>query len=383
MKVAVVGAGAAGTAAAWAARRAGADVTVLHERAGASALSSGAADDEPWETHAPARELSGEERELLALLGFRSRQGSLLVATSAGVIRPARAADSAVLDLSELAGKRIAVADVVRDDWDGRLVARALSSSAFARKTATRFEAIELDLGDVRALPAWDLAARFDEAAEREKLRSELAKARGERDAWLFGPWLGCRPGTADALRQEVGLALGEVLSAPGGAAGARFEAARDALLEAAKIPARLARVLRVKRDGSGFVLELESGDPLSVEQVVLATGGMIASGVLLDPARPAHAGGACFHPSLEAPVSLEVGGEPVDAVSTLHGVDFAAHGVELVERVGIATEGGAARGAPGIFVAGDAIADRPRTFLRALASGIRAGKLAAAPHAS
>src|SRR5687767_14513449 len=48
--VVVIGAGAAGTAAAWAAARAGASVMVLHDRAGATALYSGALDLVPWDS---------------------------------------------------------------------------------------------------------------------------------------------------------------------------------------------------------------------------------------------------------------------------------------------------------------------------------------------
>ena len=49
MRVAVVGGGIAGLSAAWAARRAGADVTVLFDRPGASSLYSGALDVSSWE----------------------------------------------------------------------------------------------------------------------------------------------------------------------------------------------------------------------------------------------------------------------------------------------------------------------------------------------
>lgn len=375
MKVVVVGAGVAGCAAAWAAQRAGAEVEVLHDRGGASALGSGAADWEPWEQAAVPHALSPDERELAELLGVSVGERPCLVATSAGVLRSARARDSALLDLSDLGGKRIAVADLPRDDWDAPLLCRALSASAWAKQTGTRFEPRALGLEDASRLPSFDLAARCDDDAA--TLVAALGEARGEADAWLLGPWLGTRPGVAEAVARGVGLPLGEVLSAPGGAAGARFEARRDALLGPS---ARRARVERVKAATAGFELWLEGGEKVRAERVVLAIGGVLAAGVVLDPARPGHPGGACFHPSLDAPVTMQVDGQPVDAVSTLHGVDLASHGVELLERVGIAADGAAARGAPGLFVAGDAVADRPRTWLRALASGMAAGRAAAAP---
>src|SRR5262245_13038048 len=58
-RVIVVGAGIAGTAAAWSARRRGAEVTIVSAGAGASALGSGAVDDAPWERLARASAVLG------------------------------------------------------------------------------------------------------------------------------------------------------------------------------------------------------------------------------------------------------------------------------------------------------------------------------------
>jgi pyruvate/2-oxoglutarate dehydrogenase complex dihydrolipoamide dehydrogenase (E3) component len=111
---------------------------------------------------------------------------------------------------------------------------------------------------------------------------------------------------------------------------------------------------------------------------VVLALGGVAAGGVRVDPSKPSHAGGACFHASVEAPVTLDLDGVAVDRASTLHGIDFVALGVEALERVGIAASGCSARGLERVFVAGDCVADRPRTALEAVRSGIAAGRAAA-----
>jgi hypothetical protein len=51
-----------------------------------------------------------------------------------------------------------------------------------------------------------------------------------------------------------------------------------------------------------------------------------------------------------------------------------------LLDHVGIATDedGRVTAGGPGLFAAGELVADRPRTWLDALATGARAGVLAA-----
>ena len=369
MKVVVVGAGVAGTAAAWAARRAGAEVAVVHDRAGASALASGAADWDRWQASTGQHALEADAVALASALGYST--DPCLVCTASGVLRPAQGRDRAVLDLAPLAGRRIGVADLARDDWDAELIARALSSSAWARTTETRFAPRALALSDVQHASSWDLAARFDDPGEREKLAAELVKGRGEVDAWLCGPWLGTAAGAHEALRQRVELPLGEALSPPGGAAGARFESARDALLEQAGIETRREAVSEVVVGSGRIDVHLAGGERWGADRLVLALGGVAAGGVRLAEAR------ARFELSLGAPVTLQIDGLSTDAVSTLHGVDFAAHGPALLEQVGIATVGAAALGTPSVFVAGDVMADRPRTWLRALVTGLQAGRAA------
>ncbi|MBI3205721.1 MAG: FAD-dependent oxidoreductase [Myxococcales bacterium] len=369
MKVVVVGGGVAGTAAAWAARRAGAEVVVVHDRAGASALASGAADWDPWEAATGKHALDADAALLAAALGYLT--DPCVVCTASGVVRAAHGRDRAVLDLGPLAGRRVAVADITRDDWDAELIARALGASAWARTTETRFVPRAIGFSAAEYGSSWDLAARFDDPGEREALTTELTKAQGEVDAWLLGPWLGTAPGVAEALADRVGLPLGEALSLPGGAAGARFESARDTALAQAGVEARNEKASGVLHGDRQLEVKLEGGDRLVADRVVLALGGLLAGGVRLDEAR------AGFELSLDAPVMLQVDGQSIDAVSTLHGVDLAAHGGSFLERVGIATEGAAACGEPLVFVAGDVMADRPRTWLRALVSGLAAGRAA------
>ena len=68
LRLAVIGAGAAGTAAAWYAARQGARVTVLSARAGSSSLSSGALDFD-YDEAGVGPELAPEVSEFAAALG--------------------------------------------------------------------------------------------------------------------------------------------------------------------------------------------------------------------------------------------------------------------------------------------------------------------------
>src|SRR5687768_14450385 len=106
--VVVVGGGIAGTAAAWLLARRGARATVIHDRAGSSALYSGAL-DEP--NGADSLELDADARAFVDALGLW-RLAKTRIATREGVVRAAFGADQALLDLEPLAGRRIAVADV-------------------------------------------------------------------------------------------------------------------------------------------------------------------------------------------------------------------------------------------------------------------------------
>ncbi len=381
MKVIVVGAGIAGTAAAWAACAAGASVHVIHDRPGASALYSGALDVEPWQL---AASFSLDPHVVSFAAAFEAwtvGSSAQRIVTTAGVVRPARGSDTALLDLEPLAGKSIAVLDVAAHSFDARLLALSASAQPWAQQTGTRFLPVkvegvfseeELRYGD------WDLAHLHDDPARLGALAQKLRAATGEQAAWLVGPWLGTEVGIVEALREQMDVAVGETTSPPGGAAGARFEHARDRLLGELGVTRTRARVAKVIRTEAG--LSLTHGTTTeTTDAVILATGGIAVGGLRLDAARPEHPGGACFHPSVEAGLKLELDGHDVERVSTLHGVDFTAVGLGVLERVGIATDDGVrARGHERLLVAGDAVAGRPRTALEAVRAGVVAGKLAA-----
>ncbi len=398
----IVGAGMAGTAAAYAAVSAGAAVTLVYDRAGATALTSGALDLEPWDAplsfeHAKHERDAGRDAELtafLAALGFYRRgaaepKSTCVVATASGVVRSAFGADQALLDLSPLAGKRIAVADVERDDWDAPLLAKTLAVSAWAERTGTSFVPVALGLlrsGHERRIAPYDFAALHDEEARRRSLAEAIEAAPGVADAWLFGPWLGLEPSTVTALRAVVPLPLGETLSPLGGPAGARFEGARDRLLQAHGVAVVHARVTRVEARGPRFALALDAdaggaeARELEAAAVVLATGGVGAGGVTFTWSRPGVVSG--FELPISAPVALALDGETLGGGGSLYGPSLEVLGLGALERVGIACDRlgrpvGTNSPQSGLFVAGDAVAGRPRTMLEAALAGLAAGNVA------
>lgn len=380
-RVLVVGGGAAGTAAAWSARRAGALVTLLHAGPGATALYSGALDREPWSER--ARPAAADELTVafaVALGIWRLGGQPARISTLHGELRPALGRDRALLDLAPFAGKCVAVADALHREHDPRLLVRALEASTWARSARTRFELRDvpglLDESE-QNLSSYDLAKRFDDP-ERSALVARALTAGGEAPAaWLLGPWLGLEVDVAGLLTEAVGVPVGEVSSPPGGAAGGRFEWARDRLLADQGVSVERGVATDISRDGAGWVVT--AGDrQVAAERVVLAFGGVQAGGIRLGAVRPEEPLSLAFRASLAGELPLELDGEPVDRNSTLFGVDFVARGVDVLSRVGLAVDGAAVRGCSGLYAAGDAIAGRPRAVLEAIAAGIAAGAAAA-----
>jgi anaerobic glycerol-3-phosphate dehydrogenase len=376
VKLLVLGAGFAGVAAAFAARRAGASVTLVHAATGASGLYAGAVDG-------PTLPQQGahvaELRELAQALGLRLNPHTLL-ATREGVVRSSQGADTALLDLAPLAGKRIALVDVPRDDWDAPLLLRSFAESPWARSTSTRFELVPLDLlekSSQRRVSPFDFASSF-ERAERPAWLSAVLKDRAGPDAWLFGPWLGVKRDLARELSLAAGVPVGEVTSPPGGVAGARFEARGDALLHALEVHVLAGRAVGVQPSAQGVTLLLEGGSELTADALVLAAGGFVSGAVRLSGAL-SGAEPAGFELSLAGLPPVQVRGEPVRPVSSLFGVDLAARGRTLLEHVGLAASArGAVEGASRVYAAGDLLAPEPPSVGHALVSGLEAGAAAA-----
>lgn len=382
--VVVVGAGVAGTAAAWMLGRSGTRVRVVHDRAGSSALYSGALDDEG--AGSGHESLDGDGLAFVEALGLWN-VGPKMLATREGVVRAASGADRALLDLGPLAGKHVGVADVARDDWDAPLLVSALSASAWATRTSTRFSLVAIDAlrrGHERRITGHDFAELHDEPERLNALARLLGEARSGHDAWLLGPWLGTLPETSSRLRRTLAVPVGETTSFVGGAAGARFEKARDALFLASAVNVGRGRVSAIEARGEHWVVRYDAGGgrdgELEARAVVIATGGVAAGGIAFvwDPQRGAHG----FRLPFDAPVALALDGEPGDSGGSLYGASLEMRGLGVLERVGIhaSATGGVLDGnstAGGLFVAGDAVAARSRTVLEAVRSGIRAARAA------
>jgi hypothetical protein len=294
-------------------------------------------------------------------------------------VRPARGADRGLLNLERCAGKRVAVVDLERDDWDAPLLAASLASSSWARQTQTHFYEARvraLQNGFERRISGYDFAALHDSPERSQALLSAVQVSGVTPDAWLFGPWLGIERALADELSQALHVPVGETTSGLGGAAGARFERARDRLLER-DADVHRARVTQLERVGSGYRVSAVGREPGEFSAVVLATGGVAAGGVALERSFERR-GGTGFRLSFAAPVALELNHEVVEGVSSLSSVDFVARGLGTLLEVGIAAGPDAAvRDNPGLFAAGDALAGRPRMALEAARAGLNAGQRA------
>jgi hypothetical protein len=258
-------------------------------------------------------------------------------------------------------------------------LARGYAASAWAVQTETHFYAARvraLQKGFERRISGYDFAALHDAPERTAALLSALRESEVTPEAWLFGPWLGIERDVAAELSQALGVPVGETTSAVGGSAGARFENARDQLLARVSDDKR-ARLERIIASGVGYRLEFATAESAEFAAVVLATGGVAAGGVALERSFERR-GGTGFKLSFAAPVSLELDAEVLEGVSSLSNIDFVDRGLGALLKVGIATRSdGSARSHPGLFVAGDAVAGRPRTALTAARSGILAARSA------
>jgi glycerol-3-phosphate dehydrogenase subunit B len=387
--VVVLGGGVAGTAAAFAAARAGVSVALVDGGTGASTLSTGAIDDLPWtDASRPFASVTAGARTLLdALAAYALPDAGGRIATTAGIVRPARGHDLALLDLGPLVGRRVGAVACDRPEWDAAALARAWGSD-FAPMEATVLRQV-----DERWLPAADFAARHDDVDRlgwlAERLREALGLAGSRFDALILPPSLGVERERARSLSVQVGLPCGEAAALPGGPSGLRFEQARDRVLAASRVERVARRATRVARGGGRWQVGLADGPTLDASAVVLAAGGLIGGGLSYTPGDAAEASvlppasRAPFQIALDVPeATLGAHGRPLEIPGSLFGVPpeslawpFTAD--PLMDRVGLLVDA-EGRAAPGLYGAGDMVADAARTWLRALESGLRAGEAAA-----
>lgn len=412
--VVVVGSGFAAIGAVVAARSEGARVTVITGGTGASGLYSGAVDEEPWDHVAIASRTLGFEQPIaraldpgvvaltedLGLWNVPESGPMPLLATIAGVVRPARGHDRAQLDLRRVAGHTVLLPRADRAAWDADSLARCLTESCPA-SLGIRFEAVPapvLRYDEERDVVDVDLASRHDDGARLAWLASQLtqaAKQHAVRDdrpiAFLLGPWLGVAASRAAELEALIAAPVGEILSASSGTAGFRFEAARDALLKRAGVNLVPGLVRSVATTKKGVKLQLPS-EALEASAVILAVGGLLGGGVVYEPSEheasaegPSKARPAC-RLSFSVPASVRVsdgldrGGFGSSAFGPALDHRAWPSGIQpgFIERAGIVVSDGCVA-SQGIFAAGDAAFGGRRTVLAALGSGLLAGARATA----
>jgi glycerol-3-phosphate dehydrogenase subunit B len=394
--VIVIGAGVAGTGAAIAAAQSGASAILLDGGAGASTLATGAVDAVQWRRKERSDDpiASGSMAVLEALGGaFAVPDGGVTLLTMAGVVRPARGHDRALLDIRSVRG-RIGVAACRRSGWDAAALVAAWREG---REGVDAFEALDAALvryTDEDAIPDADFAARHDDDDRQgwlaERLREALARANGRYSAIVLPPMLGLKRARAEALSRMVGIPCGEAIALPGGPAGFRFEHARDRALASAHVPLVRARAVGVHRRGTLWRVTGEGGEAFDASAVILATGGLIGGGLAYAPsdaifatelppiARPP------LRLTVDAPFALGAWGRPLEIAGSLFGYapeslsrPFA--GDALIERAGVLPhDEDNGRHPAALLAAGDVVADEPRTWLGALGSGARAGARAA-----
>jgi glycerol-3-phosphate dehydrogenase subunit B len=208
-----------------------------------------------------------------------------------------------------------------------------------------------------------------------------------DRAALLLGPWLGLERERASELEQRFGVPVGEALAATAATVGIRFEGARATLLAREGIAALEGRATRVLTGGRRLRVELRGADALEADAVVLATGGIAGGGIVYQPAEyaagpeGADASRSPFRLSLELEGALVAVEGARRSVGSMFGPDLGAKAWPrpavpgALEHVGVITRG--TEVVPRVHAAGDLVAGEPRTMLRALRSGLAAGRAA------
>jgi glycerol-3-phosphate dehydrogenase subunit B len=380
VNVVVVGAGVAGTAAAIAAAGAGARVLLVHGGTGASTL---------WTGHVArhAEEVSAEGLAIAEALGVKL--GRSIVVTAAGYPPGGHGHDAALLNLHSLLSERACVGVVrcERPGWDAGAIVQTAGAGFVV------VDAAILRHVDERHAPDADFAERPDDPARlgwlAERLRDALRRAGARPSALLLPPSLGVARERATELSKLVGVPCGEAMGLPGGPAGLRFENARDGALAAAGVEVLRETAGAIRAAGARWRVEA-GARRIDAGAVVVATGGLVGGGFAYQPGESMEAAElpplarAPFRCTVDAPLEMGASGRPLEVPGSLFGVPpeslaWPLAADALMDRVGVLCDP-QGRVEPGLYAAGELVADAPRTWLWALESGVRAG--IAATHA-
>ncbi len=400
-RVVVVGAGLAGGAAALAARRAGAAVTILRGRAGASALGAGAYDLKAIGA-ASSAPLAPEITEFFEAARAPVVLADALVCSAFGALRPTRGRDQQALAIEP--ARQHLVPDLQVDGWDAHAIAASLDAELRARGGAGAriVRGVFLREREEMRLPLAELAARHDDDARVDWLADRLAESLAgdaPRAVVLLPAVVGTRPAAMARLRARLSRPVGEALGVPGGAATARFLAWTDRALEAADVVRADAEVTAIALDARAR-LTLADGSVVDADALVLATGGVLTGSLLYgsgehelarelpELVRPSlRLFASIARPDGDEPISVWLDGAPLAAAGSLFGRE--GERFLLGDRPRLLSAGLAAdasqrvldrAGAPvaGLYVAGDLVAGAHRAALAAVHGGARAGRNAA-----
>ncbi len=404
MKIVVIGGGIAGTAAALSARARGADVEVLCGAPGASVIATGVLDFELSDRlngDVKARALSGDEQRIFDSLGaYAIGAERCVVAHSSGVVRSAGGRDRAILDLASLQKCRVMVPFSEHPRAAaGKWLAQSWGASAFARARGVEFVGIEAELSRIDSERSLDDAEMAELHASRERLgwlasrlREALATAGPGLPigAVVMPPWLGIGHERATELSALVGVPCGEHVGGVGGAAGRRFEAARDAAFKSTGIQMRTAWAKRITPFEKGWRVECEQQETRDADAVIVASGGLIGGGLEYKPgevraaAELAEFSPTTFHSTIQGDFIIGMHGRPQEIPGSSAGIapESLAWPFETdptLEKSGILmSPHGEVLNAKWLFAAGDVTSDRPKTWLEAFVQGVSVGTRAA-----
>ena len=357
--VLVIGAGAAGVAAARAAHEAGASVCVVADGGGAAALGSGVV----W----------GVARDPFvrwAAEGRAWRVGGRYVTTAGWLLEGAVGALSSLLDLSSLPahGTPGVLAIPGHPAWSATLVAQSLGARV-----------VEAPTGSVEGATLREVAARLDLDGAAEAFAHALAPRCEGLSALLLPPVLGLARGdVAERIAAVLRMPVGETAGVPGDAPGVRVTKALRAWLPPS------VEVLRgratVRPEGPSGV-RLEGGRELRARSVVLCTGGLLGGGLAFGASLHEATAGAPVWTRDRRRVLVDGGSargaDPAEWFDEHTGRARGA-GLRVDGRGRIAGADGTTPLAPWLHAAGEVCCAPHEGLADALADGARTGRCAA-----